>query len=139
MAEVPPYPGTENLAPKRPHPGNIAFRRGIAALAVAVGGYLLGFLVPLLLGLARSRTTGARLVFMPVGGIIALMLSVVAIYTGKKVKAFLDAMPPLRRQYLSRFMDPDLERRRASTGITLGIIAIIANPLIGFALYVLFS
>jgi hypothetical protein len=134
-----PYPGTEHLAPRRPNPGKIARNRGIAALAVAAAGYLLGFLLPLAIGSARSGTATSKLLFMPIGGIASLMLAVIAIYFGRKVAAFLDGMPPLRREYINRFMDVALEKRRASMGVTLGVIAIVANPLIGFTLYALFS
>jgi hypothetical protein len=34
-------------------------------------------------------------------------------------------------------MDLDLERKRATAGVALGIVAIVANPLIGFLMFLL--
>lgn len=114
-------------------PGKASFNRGIAALAVAAGGYLLGFLLPLAIG--SGGYGGGRMLFLPLGGITSLVLAVIAITIGRKVLKFERGMNEIQRRRLGAFMDVEGEKRLASIGIVLGVAAIVANPLIGFLIY----
>lgn len=110
-------------------PGEAGRNRGIAALAIAAGGYLLGFLVPW-----ATRSGGAgRFVFVPLGGIASLVFAVFAIHIGLRVRRFTEDLPVLRRERLEMFMDLEKEKRRASMGMMLGVISIVVNPLVAFA------
>jgi hypothetical protein len=111
--------------------GKAAFNRGLAALAVAVGGYLLGFMVPLLVNSTDPLRSG-RFMFMPIGGIASLFLAVIAIQIGLRTRRFAAGLPALRRERLSSFLDVEGELRLAGWGIALGAASIVANPLIGF-------
>jgi hypothetical protein len=69
---------------------------------------------------------------MPIGGIAALLLAIVAIQAGTRTKRFFNNLDPARRERLGFFMDLEKESRLASAGIALGVIGIVINPLIGF-------
>jgi len=118
------------------NPGKASFNRGIAALAVAVAGYILGFLLPWAVNSSQSVSgiPAGRFMFMPIGGMASFFLAIIAIQIGRKTKRFVGQLPPARRERLGSFMDLEKESRRASAGIALGIISIAANPLFGFFL-----
>jgi hypothetical protein len=113
------------------NPGKMSLNRGLVALAVAVGGYLIGFRVT---GLSHQGQAGAGggWSFWPIGGVFALFMAIMAIQIGRKTRRFIDKLPAPRRERVGNFMDLELERKRATAGVALGIIAIAANPLIGF-------
>lgn len=131
------YQGEPGQAPRRlRNPGKASFNRGIAALSVAAAGYILGFLLPWAANSSQSVSgiPAGRFMFMPIGGIASFFLAIVAIQIGRKTKRFIGQLPPARRERLGSFMDVEKESRRASAGIALGIISIVANPLVGFFL-----
>lgn len=131
------YAGVEGPGPRRfRNPGKMSLNRGLAALGVAAGGYLIGFLIPFLSRQGRS-VTGGQWFFWPIGGIFALFLAVFAIQIGRKTMQFIDGLPEQRRERLGNFMDLELERKRATAGVAVGIVAIAANPLIGFFIFLL--
>lgn len=124
-----------------PHgrPGRTVLHRGIASLAVASAGYLLGFLVPFLIHSVGNgnSTSSAVVVFFPLGGIASLVLAVIAITVGRKVINAIDDIPVFRKEKIRTFVDLDKEKKLAATGIALGIISIVCNPLLGFLLFIL--
>ncbi len=129
------YQEKPGRAPRRlRNPGKASFNRGMAALAVAAAGYILGFLLPWAVNSSQSGSgiAAGRFMFMPIGGIASFFLAIVAIQIGRKTKRFIGQLPPVRRERLGSFMDIEKESRRASAGIALGIICIVANPLVGF-------
>jgi len=118
---------------RRRNPGRTSRNFGIAALAVAAAGYILSFLIAWAVNSPRtSPGVGGRFVFMPIGGIAALLLAIVAIQAGTRTKRFFNNLDPARRERLGFFMDLEKESRLASAGIALGVIGIVINPLIGF-------
>ena len=116
--------------------GKVSFNRGIAALAVGVAGNLLGFLIPWAANSAQSSNGPlvGRVVFFPLGGIVSVMLAILAISTGRKVREFTGSLSDEQRMRLSSFIDLDRQRRYASTGVVLGIVSIVINPLLIFGL-----
>ena len=116
--------------------GKVSFNRGIAALAVAVAGNLLGFLIPWAANSAQSSNGPlvGRVVFFPLGGIVSVMLAILAISIGRKVHRFLEDLSDVQSMRLSSFIDLDRQRRYASTGVVLGIVSIVINPLLIFGL-----
>ena len=112
----------------RMHPGRSSLNRGLVALAVTAAGYLIGFAFPLAFSSSSSRA-----MFVPVGGILALFFAAMAIAAGLKVRKFLAELTGLRRDRVSALMDIDAESRLAAAAIALGIICIVVNPLIVFA------
>lgn len=117
--------------PRRP--GRASFHRGLAALAVAAGGYLLGFMLPLLVSSSEPVSSG-RFMFMPIGGIASLFLAVIAIQIGIATRRFAAGLPAPRLERLASFVDVEGEVRLAGWGVALGAASIAANPLIGFLL-----
>jgi hypothetical protein len=113
------------------NPGKMSLNRGLVALAVAAGGYLLGFL---LAGLSHQGQAGGGggWFFWPIGGIFAFLMAIAAIQIGRRTRRFIDSLPAARRERVGSLMDLELERKRATAGVALGIIAITANPLIGY-------
>ncbi len=136
MNEPQPGGGTRWGSPRFRNPGKSSLNRGVAALGVAAGGYLIGFFIPTLSRQGQS-VTGGQWSFWPVGGIFAFLLAVMAIQIGRKTRRFIDYLPEPRRERVGNFMDLELERKRATAGIALGIVAIVANPLIGFFIFLL--
>ncbi len=120
---------SERPGPRRP--GRASFNRGLAALAVAVGGYLVGFMVPLLLNPSDPLHSG-RFMFLPIGGIAALFLAVMAMQTGVRTRRFINGLPEPRRERIGSFVNVEGESRLAGWGIALGAASIALNPLIGF-------
>ena len=116
--------------------GKESFYRGIAALAVAVAGNLLGFLIPWAANSAQSSSGPlvGRVVFFPMGGVVSVMLAILAISTGRKVREFTGSLSDEQRMRLSSFIDLEKQRRYASTGVVLGIVSIVINPLLIFGL-----
>ena len=116
--------------------GKVSFNRGIAALAVGVAGNLLGFLIPWAANSAQSSNGPlvGRVVFFPMGGVVSVMLAILAISTGRKVREFTGSLSDEQRMRLSSFIDLDRQRRYASTGVVLGIVSIVINPLLIFGL-----
>jgi len=116
--------------------GKVSFNRGIAALAVGVAGNLLGFLIPWAANSAQSSNGPlvGRVVFFPLGGIVSVMLAILAISIGRKVHRFLEDLSDVQSMRLSSFIDLDRQRRYASTGVVLGIVSIVINPLLIFGL-----
>ena len=121
---------------RRQNAGKVSLNRGIAALAVAAGGNLLGFLIPWAVNSGQSSNGPlvGRAVFFPVGGIVSLMLAILAISIGRKVNKFIDGLSDLQRERISSFIDLEKQRRYASTGIGLGVVSIAFNPLLAFGL-----
>ena len=117
--------------------GKASLNRGIAALAVAVAGNLLGFLIPWAVNSAQSSNGPlvGRVVFFPMGGIISVMLAVLAISIGRKVNKFAEGLSDIQRVRLGSFIDLEKQRRYASAGVALGIISIVINPLVAFGLF----
>ncbi|MBK5092379.1 MAG: hypothetical protein JJE48_02545 [Actinobacteria bacterium] len=68
------------------------------------------------------------------GGIVSLMLAILAISIGRKVHKFAESLSDEQRMRLSSFIDLEKQRRYASTGVALGIISIVINPLLAFGL-----
>lgn len=121
------------LQRRRRNPGRTSRNFGIAAISIAAGGYALGFLIAWALNSSGTSTgVGGRYVFMPIGGIAALVTAVVAIQAGTRTKRFINDLGPVRRERLGLFMDVEKESRLASLGIALGVISVVINPLIGF-------
>jgi hypothetical protein len=118
------------------NPGKMSLNRGLAALGAAAGGYLIGFLIPFLSHQGRSAASG-QWFFWPIGGIFAFLLAVMAIQIGRKTRRFIDGLQEPRRERLGNFMDFELERKRATAGVAIGIVAIAANPFIGFFIFLL--
>jgi hypothetical protein len=116
--------------------GKVSFNRGIAALAVAVAGNLLGFLIPWAANSAQSSSGPmvGRVVFFPMGGIVSVMLAILAISIGRKVHRFFEDLSDVQSMRLSSFIDLEKQRRYASTGVALGIVSIVINPLLVFGL-----
>jgi len=116
--------------------GKVSFNRGIAALAVGVAGNLLGFLIPWAANSAQSSNGPlvGRVVFFPLGGIVSVMLAILAISIGRKVHRFFEDLSDVQSMRLSSFIDLDRQRRYASTGVVLGIVSIVINPLLIFGL-----
>ncbi|MCJ7652784.1 MAG: hypothetical protein MUO75_03660 [Actinobacteria bacterium] len=121
---------------RRRNAGKISLNRGIAALAVAAAGNLLGFLIPWAANSAQSSNGPlvGRVVFFPMGGIVSLMLAILAISIGRKVHKFVESLSDTQRMRLNSSMDLEKQRRYASTGVALGIISIVINPLLAFGL-----
>ena len=115
---------------RRRRAGKASFNRGIGALAIAAAGYLIGFLMPL----ASSGGTG-QMVFFPTGGIFSLFMAVMAIVIGRKVRRGTSGLTEEQKQRAAGFIDIDRQRTFAAWGIALGIISIVCNPLLGFAVY----
>jgi hypothetical protein len=121
------------LQRRRRNPGRTSRNLGIAAIAIAVGGYILGFLIAWALNSSRvSPGVGGRFVFMPIGGLAALVTAIVAIQAGTRTKRFINSLEPVHRERLGFFMDLEKESGLASAGLALGVISIFLNPLIGF-------
>ena len=116
------------------NPGRASLNRGLAALAVAAAGYLLGFLLPWALSPSQSAGNG-RFMFMPIGGIASFVLAFAAIMIGTKTKRFIRELAPARRERIGSFVDLDRESGLATRGVALGIASMVANPLIGFVLF----
>ncbi len=114
-------------------PGKASLNRGLAALAVAAAGYLLGFLLPL--AVSSGGTPGRRLVFTPIGGIISLFLAAMAIAVGVRTRRFIREMAPARRERMAALVDIERQSRLSAAGIALGVVSLIANPLLGFIIY----
>lgn len=129
-------PGNEivpdRIRRRRRNPGKTSLNLGIAALAVAAGGYIVGLLVAWALG---GGVPARHLAFMPVGGLASLFLAVMAIQTGFRTKKFFGRLTPVQRERLGYIIDLDDEGKKASLGITLGAISLVLNPLLGFLLY----
>jgi hypothetical protein len=127
-----PRGGRPGLWPpdRRRRAGKASFNRGLGALAIAAAGYLIGFLIPL----ASSGNTG-RMVFFPIGGIFSFFMAVMAIVIGRKVRQGTAGLSPEQKQRATGFIDIDRQRTFAAWGIALGIVSIVFNPLLGFALY----
>jgi hypothetical protein len=128
--------GDQRWPRRRGNAGKASLNRGIAALAVAVAGDLLGFVIPWVIGAPQSSNGQlvGRVVFFPIGGIVSLMLAVFAISIGRKVNRFIENLSDLQRTRVGSFTDLGKERRRATTGIVLGVMSIVLNPLLAFAL-----
>jgi hypothetical protein len=126
----------QRLHERRLNAGKVSLNRGIAALAVAVAGNLLGFLIPLAVDSAQSSNGPlvGRVVFFPVGGIVSLMLAILAISIGKKVHKSIESLSDMQRTRLSSFLDLDKQWRYASMGVAIGIASIVINPLLVFGL-----
>jgi hypothetical protein len=118
------------------NPGKSSLNRALAALAVAAVGYALGFAI-VALSHQGSMTSGGGLAFFPIGGLFALFLAVIAIQIGRKTRMFIDGLDAARRERIGAFIDLELERKRATAGMVVGVIAILANPLVGFLVIVL--
>lgn len=121
---------------RRRNAGKVSFNRGIAALAVAVAGNLLGFLIPWAANYAQSSNGPmvGRVVFFPVGGIVSLMLAILAISIGRKVHRFFEDLSDVQSMRLSSFIDLEKQTRYASVGVVLGAASIVVNPLLVFGL-----
>jgi hypothetical protein len=121
---------------RRLNAGKTSLNRGIAALAVAAGGNLLGLLIPWAVSSGQSSNGPllGRAVFFPVGGIVSLVLALIAISIGRKVKKFIGGLADFQRERISSFVDLEKQKRYASTGIGLGITSIVLNPLLVFGL-----
>ncbi len=118
---------------RRRNPGRTSRNFGIAALAVAAAGYILGFLIAWAVNSSQTAGgAGGRFVFMPIGGIASLLLAIVAIQAGLRTKRFINSLEPARRERLGFLLDLEKESRLASAGIALGVISVVVNPLIGF-------
>jgi hypothetical protein len=118
---------------RRRNPGRTSRNFGIAAVSIAAAGYILGLLIAWALNSSRTSTgVGGRFVFMPIGGIAALVTAIVAIQAGTRTRRFIKDLGSVRRERLGFFMDVEKESRLASVGIALGVISIVINPLIGF-------
>ena len=117
--------------------GKVSLNRGIAALAVAAAGNLLGFLIPWAANSAKSSNvpTVGRVLFFPMGGIVSLMLAVLAISIGRKVRKYIESLSDMQRTRLGSFIDLDKQRTYASMGVAMGIVSIVINPLLVFGLF----
>ena len=89
MQDGTPLGQSPGLGPRR-RPGKASFNRGVAAVAVALAGDVIGFLFYA----ASSGNTGStgRIMYFPIGGIIALVLGGMAIFVGRKVLSFLNSL-----------------------------------------------
>jgi hypothetical protein len=121
---------------RRRRPGKVSFNRGVAAVAVALAGDVIGFLF----FAASSGNPGStgRIMYFPIGGIFALALGGMAIFVGRKVLSFLNSLSPERVERVAYFMDIDDEKKWASKGVVLGVISIVINPLIIFFVLLFF-
>ena len=117
-------------------PGRSSLNRALVALAVAAAGYALGLIIPALANQSSTNAGGGRF-FWPIGGIFAFFLAVIAIQIGRRTRLFIDNLPEAQRHWVNDFMNLQLERKRATAGIAVGIVAIIANPLIGYFIILL--
>jgi len=117
---------------RRAKAGKASLNRALAALGIAAAGYLFGFLIPLA---SSGNSTTGHMVFFPIGGIFSLFLAVSAIMIGTKVRRAIGALPDERRERISPYVDLERQRTYATIGVAIGIVSIIANPLIGFLLY----
>jgi hypothetical protein len=105
----------------------------LVAVAIAWGGYLIGFLIPAL----SSSGTRSGWAFFPVGGIAALLVAVSAIAIGSRVRGFARRLSEDQRARIASVWDLDRQVRFATLGIALGILSIVCNPLVGFIVVVI--
>lgn len=124
---------------RRRNAGRRSFNTGLAALGIAAFGYLLGFLFPLLINSTGNGLSAPRVMFLPFGGFAALLIAVMAISTGMRVRRFIDGLQEDQRARLGGFVDIEKQRRYATWGTALGAASIVFNPLIAFALVAIFT
>jgi len=115
-------------AERRRRAGKVALNRGLVALAIAAGGWVLGFLIP---ALTSTGSTGGR-AFFPIGGIASAFVAVSAILIGTRVRRFVNGLSTEQRMLVAPRWDMGRQVRFATLGIALGVASIVCNPLIGF-------
>lgn len=123
---------------RRRNAGRSSLNMGLLAIGIVAFGYLLGFLLPLLVNSGRGLSAG-RVMFLPFGGIASLFAAVMAISIGRRVKKFASGLQEEQRDRLSDFVDLEKQERFATAGVVLGVASIVFNPLIAFALVAIFT